>query len=81
LTIKLTRPTAASPPSITNTMSSRAKRDAKHRAKSRDLALAFDFSSATTRRENSMSLKLPAHHAFDSLKSRVPAGVSLSRHS
>jgi hypothetical protein len=38
-------------------------------------------SLATTRRENFMSLKLPAHHAFDALTSRAPAGVSLSRHS
>jgi hypothetical protein len=38
-------------------------------------------SLATTRLENFMSLKLPAHHAFDALTSRAPAGVSLSRHS
>ncbi len=79
LTIKLTRHTAASSPSITNTLSSRAKQNFAKRsfAKSRDLVLAFDFSSATTRRENFMSLKLPAHRASDSLKSRAPAGVSL----
>jgi hypothetical protein len=79
LTIKLTRHTAASPPSITNTLSSRAKQNFAKRsfAKSRDLVLAFDFSSTTTRRENSMSLKLPAHRAPDALTSRAPAGVSL----
>jgi len=39
------------------------------------------LSKTTTRRENFMSLKLPAHRALDALTSRAPAGVSLSRHS
>ena len=79
LTIKLTRHTAVSLPSITPSLSSRAKHHFAKRkdAKSRDLELAFDFSLTTTRRENFMSLKLPAHRAFDALTPRAPAGVSL----
>jgi hypothetical protein len=55
----------------------------KHGAKLKDLHFCILSPSAlaTTRRENSMSLKLPAHRALDALTSRAPAGVSLSRHS
>jgi len=61
-------------------MSSRAKRDAKHCAKSRDLVLAPDFSSATTRRENSMGLKLLLI-ARSTLSRLAPQQCFHSRHS
>src|SRR6266567_409849 len=57
-------------------------REAKDHAESRNLLFAcartdLQAEQTATRRENSMSLKLPAHRAFDALTSRAPAGVSL----
>src|SRR5713226_5289382 len=57
-------------------------RDAKDHAESRNLLFAcaitdLQAEQTTTRRENFMSLKLPAHRAPDALTSRAPAGVSL----
>jgi len=80
LTIKLTRHTAASASTQLHNLSSRAEhqfREANLMRSRGTCCFVWISTKATTRRENSMSLKLPAHRAPDSLKSRAPAGVSL----